>query len=200
MEWDADCQMFPLSLLCVFLIGRVEEGQTGGGWEGSEEQRWRGRRWNGGEEGGGEGGKEQEMPSHVSPGRMLLAPLLIFNEARRNIMQMSLNGAWTTAPRQGHRSLHLPLPPLHLTICPPSFSVLLIVENGLCPRPPHPSSFLNFLPNAFPILPNLPSTHPRVRLPGSSSHRPILLFQRARLCHRSPLQTRWLIRRLIGPS
>lgn len=32
------------------------------------------------------------MLSHVLPGRMFSASLLIFNEAR-NIMQMSLNGA-----------------------------------------------------------------------------------------------------------
>lgn len=87
----------------------------------SEDGRWQ---WS---EGRGENeGKEEEMLSHVLPGRMLPAPLLIFNEARRNIMQMSLNGAWTTAPKQGHRLLHPP--PLRLPIYPPSFSVLLIAQ------------------------------------------------------------------------
>lgn len=63
----------------------------------------------------GKGGrKKEEMLSHVLPGRMFPAPLHIFNEARRNIMQMSLNGAWTTARKQGHRLLHLP--PLRLPV------------------------------------------------------------------------------------
>lgn len=56
------------------------------------------------------------MLSHVLPGRMLPAPLIIFNEARGNIMQMSLNGAWTRpkagspitkSPSSSSSSLHL---------------------------------------------------------------------------------------------
>ena len=61
------------------------------------------------------------MLSHVLPGRMLPAPLIIVNEARGNIMQMSLNGAWirpkagspiTTSPSSSSPSPHLSSLPL----------------------------------------------------------------------------------------
>lgn len=131
------------------------------------------------------------MLSHVLPGRMLPAPLLIFNEARRNIMQMSLNGAWTPAPKQGHRLPHLPLPPLRLLVfflCPRHRSICL------CPYLPPHLFFFYFLLNAFPYFLISPKLILVFASPGpsSSSRSP---FQKARLCHRSPLQTCWLIRR-----
>lgn len=64
---------------------------------------------------------------HMLPGRMLLAPWLIFNEAWRNIMQMSLNGAWTTVSKQGHDCISLFLL-FFLIVSPPSFSVLVILQ------------------------------------------------------------------------
>lgn len=111
------------------------------------------------------------------PGKMLPAPLLIFNEARRNIMQMSLNGAWTTAPKQGHQSLHLPLPPLCLHFYPPSLFVLLFVQFPCV---------LNCPPVLFNFFPNLPTFPDALIFPvlilvfasPAHPHHPVLLSRR----------------------
>lgn len=64
--------------------------------------------------------EEEERLSHLLPGRMFPAPLLIFNEARKSIMQMSLNGAWTSSSPKTGSPAHLPLPPLTaFFLCPP---------------------------------------------------------------------------------
>lgn len=64
--------------------------------------------------GGGNEESEEERLSHLLPGRMFPAPRLIFNETRKSIMQMSLNGAWTSpSPKTGSPE-HIPLPPLCL--------------------------------------------------------------------------------------
>lgn len=72
--------------------------------------------------GGGCKGKMGEMQSHVLSGRVLPSPLLIFNEAKRNIMQMSLNGPIPAFPFSFSSSPH-PLPTSFF--CPRQFSVYL---------------------------------------------------------------------------
>lgn len=138
------------------------------------------------------------MLSHVSPGRMFPAPLLIFNEARKSIMQMSLNGAWTSPSSKAGSAVNFPLPPPCLLFYCNCLLFLSSSASNLSVSLPSPFLF-NFPLNAFPYFLISSSTHPCVCFssPSSSSHSP---FPNARLCHWSPLQTCWLIRRWIGPS
>lgn len=95
------------------------------------------------------------------------------------------------APKQGHWLRRLLLPPLCLPIHPPSFSVHVIVQ-FVCVL------IFPFFVLIFSLMPAHFLISPKLILVFASSPRPPL--QNASLCHRSPLQTMWLIRRWIGPS
>lgn len=82
----------------LYLAHMLMHGVREGWWVGgrAEDRKWKATIGTRGK-GRGEG---EEMPSHAYLHRMLPPPLLVANEATRNIMQMSLNGALTLAPTE----------------------------------------------------------------------------------------------------
>lgn len=124
MRGAEDCRLSDVSFLSLMRFWYADWREVGG-WEsreakieGSGRIRWEGE------------GKEEEIVSLVLPGRMLPAPLLIFNEARRNIMEMSCNGPRTTALigspiNTSPLFLLFPLPAIPLFLCPPHCPICL---------------------------------------------------------------------------
>lgn len=149
VERVAACQMFPLSLLCVFDMqseGRSDKKRAG------ELRSENGRQW--WSKGRGKRrGKWEEIVSRVT--RRIVSPLHILNEARKNIMQISLNGL-------NPSSVLLPFPTFRFVFYHISFFVFFHCPIYLCPYLVLFFLIFFFMPSC--ILPNLPR-NPSLCLP-----------------------------------